>query len=223
MKKLLIAFIVLFGVNQLKAQEMIQQQQQIGYHQHDGFYLSMSVGPVFGKVMDDVSSFNGASPYTLDMSGTGSVFDFKIGGAIRENLILHATLISNAFSGPTIITTRNSSSTKVKAPNSFSIGEAMYGVGMTYYIMPSNILLSGSIGVGGYTLMDSKDDSHDISTDGGFSMQLKLGKEWWVSKNWGLGIGLTYGRTNVSNEPSTGEKEELNSNRFGILFNTTFN
>ena len=71
--------------------------------------------------------------------------------------------------------------------------------------------------------MDSKNSDNDIITEGGFSMQLKLGKEWWVSKNWGLGIGLTYGKTNVTNEPTNGEMEELSSNRFGILFNTTFN
>jgi len=226
MKKLLIACIVILGFNQLNAQEVIQQQpeRQVGYHQHDGFYLSMSGGPVFGKVTDDVSSFNGTSAYAVDFIGTGGAFDFKIGGAIRENLILHATIISNAISAPKIETTRSNSFTSVKAPDTFSIGEVMlYGVGMTYYVMPSNILVSGSLGIGKYTLTDTKDDSQNLSTDGGFSLQLKLGKEWWVSKNWGLGVSLTYGSTNVTNEPQNGEKENLSSNRFGILFNTTFN
>lgn len=54
-------------------------------------------------------------------------------------------------------------------------------------------------------------------------MQFKLGKEWWVSKNWGFGLGLTYDKTYATNDPGAGEMEKLESNRFGILFNTTFN
>ena len=54
-------------------------------------------------------------------------------------------------------------------------------------------------------------------------MQLKAGKEWWISKRWGLGIAFTYGKTFVHNGPRDGEEEKLNSNRFGILLNATFN
>ena len=225
MKKLLIAGIILLGFNQLKAQDVITQQQitqQLdGYHRHDGFYLSMSIGPVFGNVMVNTKSYGTLN--TINMSGTGGVFDFKIGGAIRENLILHADLISNGIAGPTIETTRNLSTTSVKAPDTFGVGEAMYGVGMTYYVMPSNILISGTLGLGKFTLTDTKDTKNNMTTQGGLSLQLKLGKEWWVSKNWGLGVGLTYGTTKVTNESTGNPTEELNSNRFGILFNTTFN
>lgn len=221
MKKILIVCTLLFGAYHLNAQDGVEQSY--GYHQHDGFYLSMNLGPVFGNVTDNVDAFNGASAYTLDITGPGAVMDLKIGGAIRENLILHATLISNSVSGPTIVTTRNSSSTSAKAPQSFSISDDMYAVGLTYYVMPSNILVSGSIGLGRYTIMDTGENSGSITTQGGFAMQLKLGKEWWVSKNWGLGVGVTYSKINVTNEPSIGESELLDSNRFGILFNTTFN
>jgi len=219
MKKLLIAFIVLFGVYQLNAQEVLVLQD--GYHKHDGFYLSMNTGPVFGNVFSNDKSYS--SPNTMDMSGPGAVIDFKIGGAIRENLILHADIISNAVVGPTIISTGNINPPKVKAPQTLSVGEEMYGVGITYYIMPSNILLSGTLGLGSFSIIDSKNDNNNVITDRGFSMQLKLGKEWWVSKNWGLGVGLTYGSTNVTNKPDNGSTEEISSNRFGILFNTTFN
>ncbi|HEY3370684.1 MAG TPA: hypothetical protein VGK10_07545 [Prolixibacteraceae bacterium] len=221
MKKLLIACLVLFGAHQLKAQDGIQQSY--GYHQHDGFYLSMNLGPVFGNIRDDVKAFQGASAYNLDMSGSGTVMDLKIGGAIRENLILHATLISNLVSAPNIVKTTNNYSTSGKQPQSFSISEDMYGAGLTYYAMPSNLFVSGSIGLGTYTVLDKGVNNTNITTQGGFSMQLKMGKEWWVSKNWGLGVGLTYSKTNVNNDPSNGESEVLNSDRFGILFNTTFN
>ena len=221
MKKVLILCMLLLGFNLLKAQNEVQSIK--GYHKHDGFYLSMNIGPAFSNVTDNVKAFRGSSAFNLDMSGQGAVMDLKIGGAIRENLILHATLISNFMSGPTIVTSRNGSLTSAKAPKSFTISDDMYGVGLTYYVMPSNYLVSGSIGIGTFTMLDSGQDNTSISTQGGFAMQLKLGKEWWVSKNWGLGVGLTYSKTNVTNEPSNGELEHLNSNQFGILFNTTFN
>ncbi|HAH24648.1 MAG TPA: hypothetical protein DCL77_13005 [Prolixibacteraceae bacterium] len=220
MKKLLIVCIILLGFSQLKAQDVITPKPD-GYHRHDGFYLSLCGGPVFGSVMDHINSYGSAS--TLNMSGTGGVFDLKIGGAIKENLILHAAIISNAVTGPTLETTSNMHITTVKAPDTFGVGEAMWGVGVTYYVMPSNILVSGTLGLGKFSLTDTKDSNNNITTEGGLSVQLKLGKEWWVSKNWGLGVGLTYGATKVTNESTGNPTEELGSNRFGILFNTTFN
>jgi len=187
-------------------------------HQHTRFFLSMSIGPVFGKITDDVTGDpNGA--YKMDMSGTGAVFDFKIGGAIKENLIIHATLISQTMPGPTIKLSNEPNS--VKATDQLTVGEAMFGGGLTYYIMPQNILLSGSLGLGNFTIIDQTNDQ-TTSTQRGFSMQLKAGKEWWVSKKWGLGISVTYGKTNLTNN-SGDLVEKLDSNRFGILFNATLN
>ena len=186
-------------------------------HQHTGFFLSMSAGPVFGNISDDVTGdVNGT--YRMDMNGGGALFDFKIGGAIQENLILHATLISQTMPGPTIKISDNPS---IKATDELTVGEAMFGGGLTYYIMPQNIFLSGSLGIGNFTMMDQKNDQ-TTSTQRGFSMQLKAGKEWWVSKKWGLGLSVTYGTTSLTNN-SGGISEKLNSNRFGILFNATLN
>ena len=70
----------------------------------------------------------------------------------------------------------------------------MIGGGITYYIMPSNIFLQGSLGIGNFNLIDN-DKKTSVSTDRGFSMQLKVGKEWWISKRWRLGVALTYGKT----------------------------
>lgn len=206
MKKVLVLCFVMFGFYNLKAQEEV-------IHQHAGFYLSMSTGPLFGSVTDNLGS------YTMDMSGTGAQFDFKIGGAIRENLILHATIISNVLIGPTITISGISGT---KASDNITVGEAMFGGGLTYFIMPSNIFLSGSIGLGNFSITDSNDNSNNVSTQRGFSMQLKGGKEWWISKKWGMGISLTYGKTNLTNRPGSGIVEKLDSNRFGILFNTSF-
>ena len=183
------------------------------YHQHTGFYLSLGVGPNFPSINSEV-----IGEYNFTFTGTGAQFDIKIGGAVIENLIIHATLTSNAMSGPKI----TSDGTSLKASNNTSLGEAMYGGGITYYIMPSNFFVSGSLGLGKFTVIDS-DKANSISTNGGLSMQLKIGKEWWVSKKWGLGIAMTYGKTKLTNSPGLGIKEYMNSNNLGILFNATLN
>jgi len=187
------------------------------FQQHTGFYLSMSIGPTFGTIVDDMK---GAVTDKLEFSGTGAQFDIKIGGAVQENLILHASMISTLVNGP-----------KIKSPNqtgrltdNLGISENMIiGVGLTYYIMPDNFFLSGSAGMGYFTLTDNKEPKNNINTDNGFSMQLKAGKEWWLGKRWGLGIALAYGKTILKNGPYDGTEERFNSNRFGILFNATFN
>lgn len=206
------------GVNQLKAQEEVQRPR--GYHQHKGFYLSMSGGPSWGNMMDYERA---STPYTINFKGSGDLFDLKIGWAVKENLILHLTGISYSMPGPTVITTVNNNSTTTKTSSSYNIGEAFDGIGMTYYLMPSNVFLSGSLGLGQFVVSGNENSLGNGKTNAGFSMQLKLGKEWWVSKNWGLGVGLAYSKTNLNSTPASGLPEELHSSRFGILFNTTFN
>jgi hypothetical protein len=193
------------------------QSENGKFRQHTGFYLSMSVGPVFGTITDDLIS---PTKGLLKLSGTGAKFDIKIGGAVKENLILHATFFSSVLNGPEI----KSNFVSVKASDNMSINENMVlGGGLTYYIMPANIFLSGSIGMGNYSITDTKNSTNSGTTDNGFSMQLKVGKEWWVGKRWGLGATLTYGKTSVHNGPRSGMEEKLNSDRFGVLFNATFN
>ena len=193
--------------------QMTEYAKVPGYRQHTGFYLSLSGGPNFASINSQV-----IGAYNVTFSGTGAQFDFKIGGAVIENLILHATVTSNALTGPNV----SSGGISEKTSNDISIGEAMLGAGLTYYVMPSNFFLSGSLGLGNFSVIESN-NANSFSTNKGFSMQLKIGKEWWVSKRWGLGIAATYGKTKLTNSPGGGINELMNSNNLGILFNATFN
>lgn len=223
LKSVVILLILLFGFQSLKAQEEVPQKE--GIHQHEGFYLSMGLGPVFGNVIAEINPF-GYNPPTVNFNGTAALFDFKIGASIYENLILHATLVSNVLAGPTVTTTsspRDYNPSIYKMPDSYSIRESMLGVGFTKYGMLSNVFFSGSIGVGYFSTVDTKDSKNNFSTDPGISMQVKVGREWWISKNWGLGIGVSYGKTKLRNLPPNEDAEKFNSNRIGILLNTTVN
>jgi hypothetical protein len=210
MKKSIMLFVLLCAFFTMYAQEP--------QHQHKGLYLSLGIGPVFGNV-EDVVKDNIEGNYTLNMSGVGLNMDLKIGGAVKENLILHATITSSALPGPTISISGNDD---IKTSDNMSVGEAMIGAGATYYFMPSNFLISGSAGIGNFSIIN-EDDNVNISTERGLSIQLKAGKEWWISKKWGMGIALTYGKTNLTNNPGGGISEKLDSNRFAVLLNVSFN
>ena len=205
---LLSLFLLIFSI--CNAQFRAQPQDYLT-HRHHGFYLSMSLGPNFASISDKVSG-----SYDYVFSGTGAQFDLKLGGAISENLILHATLISNSLVGPKI----KSDGVSQNTSNNVTMDEAMIGAGLTYYVMPSNILLSGSVGLGNFTVLDSG-QKNSVSSDRGFSMQLKAGKEWWISKRWGLGVALTYGKTALTNSPGGGIKELMNSSNIGIMLNAS--
>jgi hypothetical protein len=222
MKNVLILGMLLLGFNHLKAQD--ENQYINGYHQHDGFYLSMSSGLVMGNIMDHLTPYSNYSN-TVNMNGPGQMNDVKIGWAVSNNLIMHLTVVSNSMVGPSVEsqTGRTWESKIIKAPSSLSISEIMCGVGMTYYKMPSNFFFSGSVGIGSFSTRDEKDSKNNDITYPGFSMQLKLGQEWWVSKNWALGAAIAFGKTLVKDRPDYGEAEKLNSSRIAILFNTTFN
>ena len=208
-KKIILVLSFCFMVSNFHS--VYAQSNKDKYQQHTGFFLSMAAGPAFGKITSDMGHEQ------VEMSGTGGKFDFKIGGAVKENLILHATMIATMLTGPTVKSSYGGSG---KTDNNISITENMLiGGGLTFYIMPSNLFLSGSLGLGNYSLTDLNNNING-STNNGFSMQLKVGKEWWVSRKWGLGIALTYGKTFVDRNDVN---EKLNSNRFGILFNATLN
>jgi hypothetical protein len=172
---------------------------------HTGFYLSMSLGPAFGGI--DAKSSNGEN---LSISGTGAGFDLQIGGAVKENLILHAVIGAKSIVGPSINGT--------SLDDDYSISETIFGGGVTYYLA-NNIFFTGNLGSGSFSF-DSDDTS--LSTDNGFSFQLKTGKEWWVSSRWGLGVVLEYGATSLTDKYSGGS-DKWTSSRYSIRFIATLN
>ncbi|HVN58132.1 MAG TPA: hypothetical protein VMT63_07540 [Bacteroidales bacterium] len=217
MKQLIFSLLALLAVQSICAQRAfsgLSPGQSKPVHEHQGIFLSMSLGPVFGKISDATSS------YDMTFSGPGAKFDVKLGGVIGKNLILHATLLSEIIAGPKIAI---SNGTSGKANDNLNIGESMLGGGVTYYLAPSNIFFSGSVGLGGYSIIDNTNKANNVSTQQGFSCQLKAGKEWWISPRWAIGIAFTYSKTKLTNEPGGGVSEKLNSNRFGILLNATLN
>jgi hypothetical protein len=186
-----------------------------GFHTHDGFFLSMCIGPTVGEIIGEVEYGNATDKW--EINGSSMTIDFKIGGAPVENLILSGDLLLRTILGPTFVL------------NGINLGEAeavtvydnLIGFGITYYVMPANLLFSGTIGISQFVL-EHEQWNIKGETEQGFGLQLKFGKEWWVSKNWGLGISGAYGFSSGSAEDAN-LKSTVTAHKLSVMFNTTFN
>jgi len=196
-------------------QESASQDIPKGFHKHDGFYLSFAGGPAIGAITLNATN---ASFNKMEMSGAGFQFDFKIGGVISEesNLILSFDVISRAISSPALTIDGNSVSTT----SDVTASDVLYGVGITKYFMPDNIFINATVGVGTFSLDISNSTS---SSKSGFGFQLKGGKEWWVSDNWGLGVAAGLSYISADDQTNSSYSATISTTKFFVVFNTTFN
>jgi hypothetical protein len=189
----------------------------IGFAQertHTGLYLSMQAGPAFGYI-----NANDNIGDSFKVTGTAIGFDFQIGGAIKENVILYGTGGIKSINGPTIDGQfQGIPIDKFKFSSDYSIHEFMFGAGSTYYLQ-QNFFFSGSVGMGYFSFEDASTKTR-TDTSYGFSYQLKAGKEWWISPRWALGAALEYGGTRT-NDSSMNYEETWQSHRYSVRFTAT--
>ena len=94
------------------------------------------------------------------------------------------------------------------------------GIGLTYYL-PINVFLSGSIGLASFNLQDNGDDGNiEGSTEEGLGFQVAVGKEWWVSDNWGLGVSAAFTYGSAEDKHDAGDASAYGIN---VMFSATFN
>ncbi len=172
---------------------------------HDGFFLRLSAGGGYASTTID-NAFN-----RLNMSGTSGDVNLAIGGAVSENLIVHGTLAGWGVEDPDVELNNLSG----QANASLSLGGI--GPGITWYAMPSNLYLSGSLLLTSLSLDVSGDD---YESDPGVSVDLTIGKEWWVGNSWGLGVA---GGVNFHSVPDDGSTESFSGTSFGLRFSATLN
>ena len=191
-----------------------------GYHRHDGFFLSMNLGAALGGTRLEASGSDAQFSEGIYRGG-GTLLDFKIGGALRENLILSADLIGRVMTGPEV---EIDGEVLGDASDDLALTDNTFGMGVTYYFMPHNVFVSGTVGIAQFTVENEAADTKGESKTG-LGVHLKVGKEWWVGKNWGLGVSGGYGFLKAADKAPAGAdyKGELTSQQFYVLFNTTFN
>lgn len=179
-----------------------------GVHEHDGFFLRFQAGPGYGQMtMDKVLGSE------MEFSGAGGEFVFQIGGTVGNNLILFGEFGGFVIQDPTVkIGGQELEVSDLKSSTSD------FGAGLTYYFMPSNIYLSGSLLAARATLEFADNKS---SSDIGFGFRFSVGKEWWVSDDWGIGVAIFgYYSSVPDKEPS---ESTISSSSFGVVFSATYN
>ena len=139
-----------------------------------GFFLRLSGGLGYGSTSIESQRTD------YEFSGGAGNINLAIGGGIASNLALHGTIWGWSVDGPDF---KIDGETITSVRTDLSMGAV--GGGLTYYIMPANVYLSGSLGFGSLTA-----DGPDLEgeSDTGFAADATLGKEWWVGGKWGLGI-----------------------------------
>jgi hypothetical protein len=150
-----------------------------GYHKHDGFFLRFLIGPAAVA-----ASANDA--LDTSASGTGAGFALAMGAAIAPNVIIYGEIFDNISIGPTV----ESGELEVEKSDDTAFGVVGIGPGIAVYL-PHNIYLSSTLAFSRLVVdPDTGADDDEATSDLGLGLTAAVGKEWWVSSNWGLGAAL---------------------------------
>lgn len=177
---------------------------------HDGFFLRFLLGGGYDSFVE--KDLLGADFW---LSGSAGTFRLQIGGSLAPGFILFGELASTVADNPDV---KWGSISGTTSKTEMSLREM--GIGICYYFNPCNIYLSGSITAArGYLTYSGTTGS----TEMGGGINVAVGKEWYVSQSWGLGVALLMGVHGMkSDEGALGEKTCRNA-FIGIAFSATYN
>ena len=184
-----------------------------GFETHDGVYVRLH----FGGGYTSMSTSSGGA--NLKISGGSTSFGLAVGGALTENLILYGTITGTSISNPTFSSSGSAFGAGNGSADLFGIG-----VGLAYYLEPANVYFAGSLLSNQIELDDSSGNSVE-ETDFGIGFEGLIGKEWWVSDHWGLGVAgqLLVASMKEKDPAGTGDTPTWKSAAFSLLFSATFN
>jgi hypothetical protein len=166
---------------------LLPQEARGGRRDHEGgFFVRLSAGGGWAWTRLDILGLR------TQFSGLSRDVNVALGVMAARNLAVHATVFGWALSEPKMLV----------GPVDLGRVEAdltlpAAGAGMTYYLMPANIYLSGSVGAGKLTLDYAVSDfeSHYVVV-----VDATAGKEWWVSGDWALGVAAGFGLYSIPGE-----------------------
>lgn len=214
MRKLICVLLLLafaFLSNSQGQTDVRKTNNSANLHKHEGFFARGTLGLGSTTVTEEFQSNK------IDMSGLSGDFNAQIGYSVIENLQLYFVMGANVISDPKYkLNGTESSTTKSSEVNLYR-----YGAGATYYIMPYNIFLSFDITSGQNEI---KVDNESFKSQHGAIFNFGAGKEWWISKDWGLGGMIYFYTGSIDDQPLiNGVVPKLNNTGFGISFSATYN
>lgn len=182
-------------------------------HDPGHFFMRLSAGFGFSSASFDDSG-------DTKLSGIGGLGSFKFGATIAPNVALGVDLFGLSMFEPSV--TQNGQDLGNAEGTRATMGAI--GIGGTFYVMPANLYIAGSVGAAigtlefrgrfGNVIIEAKED-----TKVGLGLNVMVGKEWWVSRRWG--IGLAAQATYAALETDAGDG--LGVFGVGLLFSATVN
>lgn len=177
---------------------------------HNGLLVRLSLGAGF-----NTATLHGADP-GLTLSGLGGMGSFAFGGMIADNLALNADLFAMTVFEPQV--TAGDVDLGDAKKTTLTIGGL--GVGATYYLMPINIYFAASVGIATGTVRTKRGGLViEGESDPGFGANFMIGKEWWVARQWGIGLAL---QAILASLPDKND-ERVTAFGIGLLFSATYN
>lgn len=182
---------------------------------HTGVMVRLALGVGAGAVTEDWRG--------TDLKSTGGAFmhSVAVGGAVSPNLALGADLFGFNMQEPRQEWAGSAYDTK-----NFGIRVSGIGFNVTNYFMPANVYLSGSLGLvkvmrSRWSSSGSTQSVTSEESSNGFGLSLMVGKEWMVSREWGLGVaGQFVGASTKKTE--NGIDVDASSSALGVLFSATY-
>jgi len=180
-----------------------------GFHIHDGFYLRVQTGIGFASLASTAGGVKTA------MAGGGLAFGAAAGGVIAHNLVLYGAVFETDTVNPDVQVGGTSMATQIG-----HIALQGIGPGVAYYFGRINLYISVTLALTRFWTFDGNGNQLDTSKLG-LASDLQVGKEWWVSPDWGLGIAaqLIGGSLKDQNDPSL----SWSAGALSLLFSATYN
>lgn len=141
---------------------------------HDDLYMRINLGAGSGYANYE---------NLFELNGVAGIFSIHIGGSVSENLILFGRVGAFSLSDPDVTL----AGTFTFGSENTTYNVTGFGAGITYYL-PYNFYLSGSLDLPIATLQVGDSEG---SSEIGFGSELAVGKEWWISDEWAMGLAFT--------------------------------
>jgi len=175
------------GASATSEAQMVMQQQGWNphHHQHNQgrFFLRGGLGLGYGNF----TARAGAADITL--TGAGLTFNGALGFSVAPNFALHADVNLMSIVQPRVtLSGAGVSGGGYDTENDYT--STMLGVGFTYYMMPTNLYVSGSVGLALMRAEFSGTSATRAESGLGFGINAMAGHDWWISNTLGFGIGL---------------------------------
>ena len=174
---------------------------------HDGgFFLRLAPGLGYART----SISEGGDE--LALSGFSGSLDVAIGAMVTRNLAIHGNIGAWSVVDPSLRFNGEEAQIEDSAVSLVS-----YGGGLTWYFGTSNAYLTAW---GGAAELDFEFEGDEETSETGWAFEVGLGKEWWVSDRWGLGVSASGGYHSV---PPGDAANNFSGPSFAVRFSATLN